>query len=310
LRIAKAWRKLGRCGIQPSLRALPIIPHHGACSNVRGSLAMPRFAANLTFLFNEVPFLERFAEAAHAGFRAVEFAFPYEYQAKELAARIKSFKLDVALFNAPPGNWDTGDRGLASLPEREHEFAASVVAALRYAQLLDCPRLHVMAGVLPHGADGEERARRLRTFVRNLRFACQEAAERKVRILIEPINPRDMPNYLLTTQAEAHAIREEVGLPNLKVQMDLYHAQIVEGDLTEKIRRWFPHIGHFQIAGVPGRHEPDVGEINYAWLFKLLDELKYDGWIGCEYRPAQTTTAGLSWMYKLIDRKRTANADD
>jgi len=264
---------------------------------------MPRFAANLSFLFAEVPFLDRFAEAAHAGFRAVEFAFPYEYQVKELAARIASQKLEVVLFNAPPGNWDAGDRGLASLPGREHEFAASVSTALRFAQTLKCSRLHVMAGVLPHDAGADERARRLRLFARNLKSACDEAAAQNVTILIEPINPRDMPNYLLNTQKEAHAIREEVGAPNLRVQMDLYHAQIVEGDLSEKIRRWMPHIGHFQIAGVPDRHEPDQGEVNYAWMFKLLDELKYDGWIGCEYRPAQSTAAGLGWMYKLIDRR-------
>jgi len=270
---------------------------------------MPRFSANLSFLFAEVPFLDRFAEAAHAGFRAVEFAFPYEYHARELTARIASQKLEVVLFNAPPGNWDAGDRGLASLPGREHEFAASVSTALRFAQALKCSRLHVMAGVLPHDADADERARRLRLFVRNLKSACEEAASRNVTLLIEPINPRDMPNYLLTTQKEAHAIREEVGLPNLRVQMDLYHAQIVEGDLTEKIRRWMPFIGHFQIAGVPNRNEPDQGEINYAWMFKLLDELKYDGWIGCEYRPARSTTAGLGWMYKLIDRRPPA-ADD
>ncbi len=271
---------------------------------------MPRFAANLSFLFTEVPFLERFTEAAHAGFRAVEFAFPYDYQAKELAARIKSQQLQVVLFNAPPGNWEAGDRGLASLPGREHEFAASVSTALRFAQALKCNRLHVMAGVLPHDADADERARRLRLFVRNLKFACEEAAPQNVTILIEPINPREMPNYLLSTQHEAHAIREEVGLPNMRVQMDLYHAQIVEGDLTEKIRHWLPYIGHFQIAGVPGRNEPDQGEVNYAWLFKVLDELKYDGWIGCEYRPAQSTTAGLGWMYKLIDRRQPGNAGE
>ena len=267
---------------------------------------MLRFSANLTFLFNEVPFLERFTEAAHAGFRAVEFAFPYTYQAKELASRVEVQKLDVVLFNMPPGDWEAGDRGLASLPGREHDFAASVETALRYAQALKCGRLHVMAGVLPEGADAEERARRLRIYVRNLKHACAEAAAQNVTLLIEPINPRDMPNYLLSTQAEAHAIREEVGMPNLRVQMDLYHAQIVEGDLTAKIRRWMPHIGHFQIAGVPDRHEPDQGEVNYTWLFRLLDELKYDGWIGCEYRPAHTTAAGLGWMYKLIDRRPQA----
>jgi hydroxypyruvate isomerase len=267
---------------------------------------MPRFSANLSFLFTEVPFLERFTEAAHAGFRAVEFAFPYDYQAKEIAARVAAQKLDVVLFNTPPGNWGAGDRGLASLPGREHDFAASVSTALRFAQALQCSRLHVMAGVLPQDADEAERTKRLRLYVRNLKFACEEAAAQNVMILIEPINPRDMPNYLLNTQNEAHAIREEVGSPNLRVQMDLYHAQIVEGDLTAKIRHWMPYIGHFQIAGVPDRHEPDQGEVNYAWMFKLLDELKYDGWIGCEYRPAQGTAAGLGWLYKLIDRRPQA----
>ncbi|MFO1314738.1 MAG: 2-oxo-tetronate isomerase [Burkholderiales bacterium] len=267
---------------------------------------MPRFSANLSFLFNEVPFLDRFGEAAQAGFRAVEFAFGYDFQVREIAARVAQHKLDVVLINAPPGAWDAGDRGLASLPGREHEFAASVVTALRFAQSLRCPRVHVMAGVLPEGADDTERARRLRTYKRNVRFACQEAAEQQVTITIEPINPRDVPRYLLTTQAEAHAIREEIGMANLRVQMDLYHAQVVEGDLATKIRRWLPHIGHFQVAGVPGRGEPNVGEVNYEYLFKLIDELKYDGYVGCEYRPAQTTQAGLGWLYKLIDRRPAA----
>lgn len=269
---------------------------------------MPRFAANLTFLFNEVPFLDRFAEAAHAGFRAVEFAFGYDFQAGEIAARTAKHKLEVVLINTPPGDFAAGDRGLASLPEREHEFTASIVTALRYAQALKCPRIHVMAGVLPEGADDAERDRRWRIFKRNLRFACQEAAAQNVTVMIEPINRRDFPRYLLTTQAEAHAIREELAMPNLKVQMDFYHAQIVEGDLATKFRQWQPHIGHVQIAGVPGRNEPDTGEINYAYLFKLLDELRYDGWVGCEYRPAQSTTAGLNWLYKLIDRPPSPGA--
>ena len=271
---------------------------------------MPRFSANLTFLFTEVPFLERFGEAAHAGFRAVEFAFPYEYQVKEITARIVPHKLDVVLFNSPPGDWAQGDRGLASLPGREHEFTAGIVTALRYADALHCPRLHVMAGVLPEGADADERKSRLRVFARNLRFACTEAAAQGVMITIEPLNPRDMPNYLISTQADAHALRAEVGAANLKVQMDLYHAQIVEGDLSEKLKRWLPDIGHVQIAGVPGRREPDVGEINYEYLFKLLDELKYDGWVGCEYRPATTTSAGLTWLYKLLDRRKAMVGND
>jgi hydroxypyruvate isomerase len=264
---------------------------------------MPRFAANLSFLFNEVPFLDRFAEAAQAGFRAVEFAFAYDYRVREVASRAREHGLDVVLINAPPGDWTAGDRGLASLPGREHEFAASIVTGLRLAAALACPRLHVMAGIVPDGADAAERERRLRTYQRNLRFACQEAAAQNVQILIEPLNPRDVPNYLLTTQAAAHAVREEVGLSNLRVQMDLYHAQIVEGDLATKIRRWLPHVGHIQIAGVPERNEPNAGEVNYEFLFRLLDELKYDGWVGCEYRPAQGTAAGLGWLYKLLDRR-------
>ena len=263
---------------------------------------MPRFAANLSFLFDEVPFLERFGEAAHAGFRAVEFAFAYEYRIQELVAEQRAHRLDVVLLNAPPGDWEQGDRGLASIPGREHEFAAGISNALQYAQALSCSRIHVMAGVVPADADDAERERRMRMYVRNLRAATAEAQAQGVTILIEPINPRDVPGYFLTTQADAHAIRAEVGLPNLKVQMDLYHAQIVEGDLAEKIRRYLPYIGHFQIAGVPGRHEPDTGEVNFSYLFRVLDELKYAGYIGCEYRPEHGTVEGLAWMYKLIDR--------
>jgi 2-dehydrotetronate isomerase len=268
---------------------------------------MPRFAANLSFLFNEVPFLERFGEAAHAGFRAVEFAFAYEYRIQELVAEQRAHRLDVVLLNAPPGDWEQGDRGIASIPGREHEFAAGISNALQYAQALSCSRIHVMAGVVPADADDAERERRMRMYVRNLRAAAAEAQAQGVTILIEPINPRDMPGYLLTTQAQAHAVRSEVGARNVKVQMDFYHAQIVEGDLTEKLRHFLPYIGHVQIAGVPGRHEPDGGEVNYGYIFKMLDELKYDGWVGCEYRPAQGTAAGLTWLYRLLDRRPAAS---
>ena len=260
---------------------------------------MPRFDANLSYLFTEVPFLDRFTEAAHAGFGAVEFAFGYDYPAPEIAARLAANGLKQILINAPPGDLAAGDRGLASCPGREHEFAASVVSALRYADALSCPRVHVMAGILPVDADLAQRSRHYATFVRNLRYAAREAAEHGVTVTIEPINPRDVPGYFLTTQAEAHAIREDVGAVNLKVQMDFYHAQIVEGDLATKVERWLPHIGHIQVAGVPGRHEPDVGEVNFFYLFALLDELGYDGWIGCEYRPAEGTRAGLAWLDNL-----------
>jgi hydroxypyruvate isomerase len=260
---------------------------------------MPRFSANLSFLYTELPFLDRFPAAARDGFRAVEFAYAYEFPAKEIAAQLKACGLMQVLINAPPGDLAAGDRGLAAQPGREHEFAASVVTALAYAQTLACPRVHVMAGLLPDGWDAERRARQRSTFVRNLRFAAREAAEQGVALTIEPINRRDIPGYFLTTQTEAHAIREEVGAANLGVQMDLYHAQIVEGDLSEKIRRWLPHIGHIQIAGVPGRHEPDTGEINYRHLFTLLDELGYEGWVGCEYRPRAGTSDGLAWLKAL-----------
>ena len=257
---------------------------------------MPRFSANLSFLFTEMPFLDRFGAAARAGFTAVEFAFAYEYPPRELAARLDEHSLALVLINAPAGDAAAGDRGLAAQPGREHEFAASIATALNYAHALACPRIHVMAGLIAPGANGEQRGRQRAAFVRNLRFAAREAEERGVELTIEPINTRDIPGYFLNTQAEAHAVREEVGADNLEVQMDLYHAQIVEGDLSEKLRRWLPHIGHIQIAGVPGRHEPDVGEINYAHLFALLDELGYGGWVGCEYRPKTTTEAGLAWM--------------
>ena len=263
---------------------------------------MPRFAANLSMLYPEFDFLDRFDAAAKDGFAGVEYLFPYAFPAAEIAARLQANGLKQVLFNGPPGDWDGGERGLACLPGRESEFRDGIAKALDYAAALDCPRVHVMAGIIPADASDTERTRRRRTYLRNLRFACEEAQPQGVTVMIEPINPRDIPGYFLTTQAEAHAIREEVGMPNLKVQMDLYHAQIVEGDLSEKIRRYLPQVGHVQIAGVPGRHEPDVGEINYAFLFRLLDELKYTGYIGCEYHPERSTVEGLAWMYKLIDR--------
>ncbi len=253
---------------------------------------MPKFAANLSMMFGEVPFLDRFAAAAQAGFRAVEFLFPYEYPAEEIAARLAANGLVNVLFNLPPGDWAAGDRGMASIPGREAEFSDSVALAISYARVLGTPRLHAMAGLLPPGA---YKARHRATYEANLDHAAAAAAAAGLDLLIEPINTRDVPGYFLNTQADAHAVREAVGAPNLKVQMDLYHVQIVEGDVATKIRRYLPHVGHIQIAGVPERHEPDIGEVNYPYLFRLLDELGYAGWIGCEYRPANGTVAGLSW---------------
>jgi hydroxypyruvate isomerase len=254
---------------------------------------MPRFAANLTLMFNELPFLERFAAAAGAGFDAVEFLFPYEHPAAAIADALEANALVNALFNLPPGDWAAGERGIGAIPGREDEFRDSVARALAYATALGTPRLHVMSGVVPAGAD---RAAYRATYVANLRAAAARAAAEGRVLLIEPLNPRDVPGYLVATQADAHAIREEVGAPNVKVQMDLYHCQIVEGDVAMRLRRHLPQVGHIQIAGVPERNEPDTGELNYPYLFRLLDELGYEGWVGCEYRPARGTREGLGWF--------------
>jgi hydroxypyruvate isomerase len=257
---------------------------------------MPKFAANLTMMFNEVAFPERFTAAAKAGFKAVEFLFPYDHAPQDVAQWLKENKLENALFNLPPGNWAAGERGMAALPGREEEFRASVARALDYALTLGTQRVHVMAGLVPEGAD---RKRCREVYIENLRYAAREAAKHDRMVLIEPINTRDIPGYFLNTQAEGHAIREAVGAPNLKVQMDFYHAQIVEGDLAMTFKKYFDGIGHIQIAGVPSRHEPDDGEVNYRYLFRLLDEMGYDGWVGCEYRPRGRTEDGLGWLKSL-----------
>jgi len=265
---------------------------------------MPRFAANLTLLYNEHPFLDRFAAAAADGFQGVEFLFPYAYSPADLASRLQAHGQQQVLFNAPPGDWEAGERGLACLPGREAEFRAGFAKALEYAHALDCPRIHVMAGLAPAGAD---RAALQATFEANLAWAAAQAATDGRQVLIEPINPRDFPGYFLTRQDEAHRIVQAIGAPNLQVQFDLYHCQIVEGDLATKIRQYLPtgRVGHIQIAGVPMRQEPDLGELNYPYLLGVLDEVAaachWPGWVGCEYRPARgvvagATTAGLGWI--------------
>lgn len=256
---------------------------------------MPRFAANLSLMYGEYTFLDRFAAARADGFEAVEFLFPYEHAPHRLTDLLKAHGLQQVLFNASPGDWSAGERGVACSPGREAAFQDSIVQALDYAQALACPRVHVMAGLVPAGAD---RALLHATYVRNLAWAAQRAADVGVDLLIEPINPRDMPGYFLNRQAHAHEVVMEVGAPHLKVQMDLYHCQIVEGDLAMKLRQYLPtgRVGHIQIAGVPERHEPDGGELNYPYLFELIDSLGYSGHIGCEYRPRAGTSAGLRWM--------------
>ena len=265
---------------------------------------MPQFAANLSMLYPELDFLDRFEAAARDGFKAVEFLFPYAHEANEIAARLKAHGLQQVLFNMPPGDWDKGEKGLASLPGREAEFREGVIKALNYAQTLACPRLHAMAGLVPAGV---ERDAVRPTYVSNLRWAAAQAQKQGVNVLIEPINTRDIPGYFLNRQDHAHELIQEIGADNVKVQMDLYHCQIVEGDVAMKIRQYLPsgRVDHFQIAGVPQRHEPDVGEMNYPYLFDVIDEVSqqcgWSGWVGCEYRPARGaqpggTSAGLSWF--------------
>jgi hydroxypyruvate isomerase len=254
---------------------------------------MPRFAANLTMMFNEVPFPERFQRAAESGFSGVEFLFPYDHTPDEVAGWLKAAGLENALFNMPPGDWAKGERGLAALPGREAEFRAGVDKALAYAAALGTKRLHAMAGLVPAGADRDQCRK---TYVENLRYAAEAVGRHGLTLVIEPINTRDIPGYFLNSQAEARTVIEAIGAPNLEIQMDFYHAQIVEGDLAMTLRKNFALVGHVQIAGVPDRHEPDEGEVNYPYLFGLLDQLGYDGWVGCEYRPRGKTEDGLGWL--------------
>jgi 2-dehydrotetronate isomerase len=265
---------------------------------------MLRFAANLSMLYNEHAFLDRFAAAARDGFSGVEFLFPYAFTARDLAQRLSDHGLAQVLFNAPPGDWDAGERGIACLPERMAEFRTSFGKALDYAAALRCPRIHVMAGLAPATADP---AALMATYTANIAWAAQQAASYGVDVLIEPINTRDMPGYFLNYQQQAHAIVQSIAAPNLKVQFDLYHCQIMEGDLTHNIRQYLPtgRVGHLQIAGVPQRHEPSLGEVNYAYIFAVIDEVAqacgWQGWVGCEYRPALgavkgASTQGLDWL--------------
>jgi len=265
---------------------------------------MPRFAANLSMLYPELDFLQRFEAAARDGFKAVEYLFPYAFDAREIRARLDANGLQQVLFNAPPGDWDAGERGLACLPGREAEFRDALARAIDYAAALDCPRIHVMAGLIP---EGKEREQVQPTYLENLRWAAGEAKKAGRDLLLEPINQRDIPRFFLNRQDHAHEIIGMLGVDNVKVQMDLYHCQIVEGDVAMKIRKYLPtgRVSHFQIAGVPQRHEPDLGELHHPYLFGVIDEVAaqcgWQGWVGCEYRPARGAVArgtsdGLGWL--------------
>jgi hydroxypyruvate isomerase len=260
---------------------------------------MPRFAANLTMLWNELSFLDRFGAAARAGFDAVEFLFPYAHEPQQVADVAQKQRIAVALFNMPPGNWDAGERGLACLPSRRGEFQDGVGKAITYAKALGCDRVHAMAGLAPKGAAPEELRE---TYVSNLRFAAREVAKHGLTLLVEAINTRDIPGYYLTTSRQAFDVIEAVGEPNLHFQYDIYHMQIMEGDLAPTIERRLARIGHMQLADTPGRHEPGTGEINYDYLLARIDELGYRGRIGLEYKPLTTTDAGLGWVARWRSR--------
>jgi hydroxypyruvate isomerase len=254
---------------------------------------MPRFAANLSMMYTESDFLDRFASAAADGFAAVECHFPYEYPAGEIKRRLDDLGLIQVLVNGPPGDWSAGDRGLASLPGREEDFRRAIGTAIDYAVALGRPLVNVMAGRTIPDID---RHHQRDVYLNNLAYAADHAGAAGVTIVIEPLNPRDMPGYFLSRHDDAFAVVTELDRPNLRVQFDVYHCQIVEGDLTTRLRRHIGHVGHLQVAGVPDRNEPDRGEVNYPYLFRLIDEIGYAGWVGCEYRPVGATSAGLGWL--------------
>ena len=254
---------------------------------------MPKFAANLTMLYNELGFLDRFDAAAAAGFRGVEFLFPYAFPAAEIGERLARNRLSLVLHNLPAGNWEAGERGIACHPDRVGEFQDGVGRAIAYAKALGVPQLNCLAGIVPKGV-APEGARR--TFVTNLAFAATKLEAEGLRLLIEPINTFDIPGFFLSGTRQALDIIAATGADNLFVQYDIYHMQRMEGELANTIRTNLARIGHLQLADNPGRNEPGTGEINYPFLFRHIDALGYDGWIGCEYKPATTTAAGLSWL--------------
>ncbi|HUH40648.1 MAG TPA: 2-oxo-tetronate isomerase [Castellaniella sp.] len=257
---------------------------------------MPKFAANLSMLFTELDFLDRFAAAAGAGFQAVEFLFPYDYDKHELAARLQVHGLVQVLHNMPPGDWSAGERGIACHPDRIKDFQDGVEQAIDYARTLGCPQVHCLAGKVPPGVSQHQAHQ---TFIQNLRYAASLLADAGIGLLIEPINTYDIPGYFLSRTNQALAILDEVGAPNLKIQYDVYHAQRMEGELAGTLRRYLPHIGHIQVADSPGRHEPGTGEVHYPWLLRHIDQLGYQGWIGCEYKPAGRTEDGLGWLQAM-----------
>lgn len=257
---------------------------------------MPKFAANLTMLFNEVDFVDRFQAAADAGFTGVEYLFPYAWPAEQLAELLQRHGLTQVLHNLPAGDWNAGERGIACHPARIAEFRAGVDQAITYARQLGCGQLNCLAGIVPQGVAPEQAHQ---TLIDNLRFAATQLADADIRLLIEPINTFDIPGFYLSRTAQAAAIIDEVGSDNLFIQYDIYHAQRMEGELANTITTHLPRIAHIQLADNPGRHEPGSGEINFGFLFEHIDRAGYNGWIGCEYKPAGNTVQGLVWRERI-----------
>ena len=260
---------------------------------------MTRLAANLNFLYGEHAYLDRVAAAARDGFKAVEMQTPYDFPVAEVRARVEEDGVELCLINMNMGDAKKGERGFGAVPGREADFRRALDQALEYAAALHVPTIHAIAGVM---VPGESRERHREVYVKNLAAAAAEAKSIGATVVIEPINTRDVPGFFLNRQDEAHAICRDVGAANLKVQMDLYHVQVVEGDVATKIRQYIANVGHVQIAGAPERHEPDTGEQNYTYLLQVLEDAGYKGWVGCEYRPAKGTSAGLGWARQYLGR--------
>ena len=258
---------------------------------------MPKFDANLSMLFTELDFLDRFAAAASEGFKGVEYLSPYAYPETQIAQLLKETGLEQVLFNLPSGDWDAGERGIACLPDRVSEFRDGVAKAISYARALGCKQVNCLAGIAPPDVHPRDLHR---TFVENLRYAAKELERAGVRLLIEPVNTYDIPRFFLNTSRQALGIIEEVGSPNLTLQYDIYHMQRMEGELAATMQANLGRIGHLQLADNPGRHEPGTGEINYTFLFAFLDRIGYGGWIGCEYKPLAATTDGLGWLRTYV----------
>jgi len=253
-----------------------------------------KFSANISLLFKEFDFLNRFDEAKKLGFNAVEFQFPYSFQANEVKERLNQNNLELSIFNSPPGTFENGDRGLACLPERIEEFKKSILTVIEYAQIINGKKIHVMAGI----CDKKNNLKYTTTYIENLKWACKKFHEKNLQLLIEPINQRNIPHYFLSSTDLAIHLIDTIDQPNIKLLFDIYHHQIIRGDVTKYIEKYLPYIGHIQIAGIPNRNEPNDSELDYTHVFKTIKKINYEGWIGCEYSPKEDTISGMKWINK------------